>query len=172
LVPLKLTISQRQSSAEDDDDNESIDGLSPEEREDESSTRIEWLRQKTVEKADNKYLDRIMSLPGLEDVKAMFLHAKAKIQASTRRETCLKKENFDVCFTGGQGTGKSTCANLYAKFLVSIGLFKPPAGNTGIHKASSYYFAKTSTLESMRQISATCGGCVSKKEYSLRLFRS
>ncbi|VUC25412.1 unnamed protein product [Clonostachys rosea] len=149
-----------QSSAEDDDDNESIDGLFPEDREDESVSRKEWLRQKTVEKAENKYLDRIMSLPGLEDVKAMFLHAKAKIQASTRRETCLKKENFDVCFTGGQGTGKSTCATLYAKFLVSIGLFKPPAGNTGIHKASSYYFAKTSTLESMRQISSTCGGCI------------
>jgi DNA replication protein DnaC len=138
-----------------------VDGLTPEECEDDSPARLEWLRQKTVERAENKYLDRLMSLPGLEEAKAMFLHAKAKFQAATRRETSLKKDNFDVCFVGNQGTGKSFLANLYAKYLVSLGVVKPPSGSTGIHKISSYYFRKTNTIDAMTNIANLCGGCVS-----------
>lgn len=138
-----------------------MDGLSPEECEDDSPARLEWLRQKKVEHADNEHLDRLMSLPGLEEAKAMFLHAKAKFQAATRRETNLKKDNFDVCFIGNQGTGKSFLANLYAKYLVSLGVVKPPSGSTGIHKISSYYFRKTNTVDAMTNIANSCGGCVS-----------
>lgn len=138
-----------------------MDGLSPEECEDDSPARLEWLRQKKVEYAENKHLDTLMSLPGLEEAKAMFLHAKAKFQAATRRETNLKKDNFDVCFTGNEGTGKSFLANLYAKYLVSLGVVKPPTGSTGIHKVSSYYFRKTNTIDAMNNIALACGGCVS-----------
>jgi hypothetical protein len=151
----------RESASDDDSDTESLDGLSPEDTKDESPARIEWLRQKDIEKAENKYLDRLMSLPGLEETKTMFLHAKAKVQAATRRETSLKKENFDVVFTGNEGTGKTTMAHLYAKFLQSLGLVKPAGGYNPIHVVSSYYFGKTSTLETMRNICASCNGCVS-----------
>lgn len=102
-----------------------------------------------------------MSLPALEETKAFFLHAKAKVQASTRRETSLKKDNFDVIFTGNEGTGKTAMANLYARMLVSLGLVKPTSDYTGIHRVSCYQFSKTCTLSSIQNISSSCGGCVS-----------
>ncbi|KAH7134637.1 P-loop containing nucleoside triphosphate hydrolase protein [Dactylonectria estremocensis] len=144
----------------DDDDNESIDGLDPEDCQDESPARIEWLRQKTVEKAENKHLDRLMSLPGIEEAKGFFLHAKAKIQAATRRETDMKKENFDAVFMGNQGTGKTMLANLYANFLLSMGVVKSVGAITGINKFSAYNMSKTSTLSSIHSTSITCGGCI------------
>ncbi|KAK7415964.1 hypothetical protein QQX98_005537 [Neonectria punicea] len=149
------------SQQEDDDsDNDSIDGLDPEDCDDESPARIEWLRQKTVEKAENKYLDRIMSLPGLEESKAFFLHAKAKIQAATRRETDMKKENFDAIFMGNQGTGKTMLANLYAKYLASMGVVKAVGTISGINKFSAYNMSKTSTLSTIHSTCITCGGCI------------
>ncbi|KAI9147702.1 Stage V sporulation protein K [Paramyrothecium foliicola] len=144
----------------DDSDNESIDGVSPEECDDDSASRLEWLRQKKIEYAENKYLDRLMSLTGLEETKAFFLHAKAKIQAATRRETSLGKENFDVVFLGNQGTGKSLMARLYAKFLASMGVVKPTPSYTGIEFFSSYGFGKSASLSIMRTTSEACGGCI------------
>lgn len=114
-----------------------------------------------MEKAENKYLDRLMSLPGLEESKAFFLHAKAKIQAATRRETDLKKENFDAVFMGNQGTGKTMLANLYAKFLASMGVVKAVGAIDGISKFSAYNMSKTSTLSSIHSSCITTGGCVS-----------
>lgn len=150
-----------EQSDDDDSDNVSIDGIEPEDCEDESPSRIEWIRQKTVERAENKYLDRLMSLPGLEEAKSFFLNAKAKFHAAERRETELKNENFDVVFTGGQGTGKTMLANLYAKFLASLGVVKPSGSVTGISKFSAYNMSKTSTLSSIHSTSIACGGCVS-----------
>ncbi|KAF7562534.1 hypothetical protein G7046_g1615 [Stylonectria norvegica] len=141
-------------------DNESLDGLSPEDCEDESPSRIEWLRQKKIEFAENKYLDRIMSVPGLEEAKSFFLHAKAKAQAVERRETSLEKENFDAVFTGNEGTGKTTLANLYAKYLVSLGVIKSVGSVTGINKFSAYNFSKTTTITQMHNTSSICGGCI------------
>jgi hypothetical protein len=102
-----------------------------------------------------------MSLTGLEETKAFFLHAKAKIQAASRRDTGLKKENFDVVFLGNEGTGKSAMARLYAKFLASMGLVKPTATYSGIEYFSSYGFGKSASLSTMRNTCDACGGCVS-----------
>ncbi|KAI6780754.1 Stage V sporulation protein K-like protein [Emericellopsis cladophorae] len=54
----------------------------------------EWLRLKEVGFAENKYLDRLMSLPGLGEAKRMFLHARASIKAAQRRETSLRRDKF------------------------------------------------------------------------------
>lgn len=140
-----------------------MDGLSPEECEDESPSRLEWLRQKNVERAENKYLDRLMSLPGLEETKAFFLHAKAKYQAASRRDTNLKKENFDVVFMGNEGTGKTAMAGLYAKFLKSLGVVKQTSNVDVINRFSGYGMSKTSTLSTMTSTSQNNdnNGCVS-----------
>ncbi|KAG5765466.1 hypothetical protein H9Q72_006449 [Fusarium xylarioides] len=153
-------IEKSQQDDTDDSDNESIDGLEPEACQDESPSRIEWLRQKKVEKAENKYLDRVMSLTGLEEVKAFFLQAKAKVKAAQRRETDLKKENFDVVFTGGEGTGKTMLARLYAKYLISLGVVKKSGVFTGINRFSAYNMSKTSTLGTIHNTSNACGGCI------------
>ncbi|KAJ4269690.1 hypothetical protein NW762_001358 [Fusarium torreyae] len=153
-------IEKSQQEDTDDSDNESIDGLEPEECQDESPSRIEWLRQKEVEKSENKYLDRIMSLPGLEEAKAFFLHAKAKVKASQRRETDFKKENFDAVFMGSEGTGKTMLARLYAKYLVSLGVVKKSGVFTGINRFSAYNMSKTSTLGTIHNTCNACGGCI------------
>jgi DNA replication protein DnaC len=154
----------RESAVDTDDasDTESIDGVSPEDHDEESASKTEWLRQKTIEFAENKYLDRLMSLPGLEETKAMFLNARAKVKAAIRRETSLKNDNFDVVFTGNEGTGKSTMAKLYAKFLIAEGLFKPNTGHNAISKPSSYYFSKTEVVEQARNNTSEGSGHVSQ----------
>ncbi|KFA51101.1 hypothetical protein S40293_04737 [Stachybotrys chartarum IBT 40293] len=149
------------SSSADQSDTESIDGISPEDCEDDSPARSEWLRQKTVELAENTYLDRLMSLTGLEETKALFLHAKAKMQAAIRRGTDLDKENFDLAIIGNEGTGKSTVARLYASFLLSLGVIKKTKTHTGvIEHFSTYNFSKTTALDTMRNISMAWGGCI------------
>ncbi|KAF9766438.1 hypothetical protein IL306_001173 [Fusarium sp. DS 682] len=153
-------IEKSQQEDTDDSDNESIDGLEPENCQDESPSRIEWLRQKKVEKAENKYLDRVMSLTGLEGAKAFFLQAKAKVKAAQRRETDLKKENFDAVFMGGEGTGKTMLARLYAKYLMSLGLVKKSGVFSGINRFSAYNMSKTSTLSTIHNTCNACGGCI------------
>jgi DNA replication protein DnaC len=150
-----------EESLNDKSDTESIDGVSPEDCQDDSPSRLEWLRQKRVEYAENKHLDRLMSLPGLEEVKSLFLHTKAKIQAATRRGTALRQENFDIAIIGNEGTGKSIVAGLYANFLASLGLVKKSPSYSGIETFSTYCFSKTTTLETMRNVCLQCGGCVS-----------
>lgn len=108
-----------------------------------------------------------MSLPGLEETKAFFLHTKAKVMAAERRETDLKKENFDAVFMGSQGTGKTMLARLYAKYLQSMGVVKPYGLNTGINKFSAYNMSKTSTLSTIHNTCSTCGGCVSRSMIAL-----
>ena len=142
-------------------DTESIDGVPPEEHEEESASKSEWLRLKKTEYAENKFLDRLMSLPGLEETKTMFLHARSKIKAAQRRETSIPKDNFDMVFAGNQGTGKSTLAKLYTKFLIAEGLFKPVEGTKGYYNASSYYFRKTETVDNVQAMTSPTSGCVS-----------
>jgi ABC-type antimicrobial peptide transport system ATPase subunit len=105
-----------------------------------------------------------MSLTGLEETKALFLHAKAKMQAAIRRGTDLDKENFDLAIIGNEGTGKSTVARLYASFLLSLGVIKKTKTHTGvIEHFSTYNFSKTTALDTMRNISMAWGGCVSRR---------
>ena len=103
-----------------------------------------------------------MSLPGLEEAKEFFLNAKAKVHATQRRETDAKKENFDAVFMGPQGTGKTMLANLYAKFLRSMGVVKSSGSISGINRFSAYNMSKTSTLGTIHSTSLSCGGCVSR----------
>ncbi|WZH42512.1 P-loop containing nucleoside triphosphate hydrolase protein [Fusarium acuminatum] len=153
-------IEKSQQEDNDDSDTETIDGLEPQDCQDESASRIEWLRQKEVEKSENKYLDRIMSLPGLEEAKSFFLQAKAKVKAAERRETDLKKENFDAVFMGGEGTGKTMLSRLYAKYLVSLGVVKKSGVFSGINRFSAYNMSKTSTLGTIHNTCNACGGCI------------
>jgi AAA+ superfamily predicted ATPase len=152
-----------ESEEDDDDDNESIDGLGPDDCADEDPSRLEWCRQKKVEFAENEHIERVMSLPGLTDVKAFFLRAKAKFMAADRRETVLKKTNFNVIFSGNQGTGKSMVSRLYAKYLLSMGFVKPQPGYTGIQKGMGYNIGCsgiTETLDGIKLQAPMCGGCI------------
>ncbi|KAF7355553.1 hypothetical protein MSAN_01472400 [Mycena sanguinolenta] len=87
-----------------------------------SPARDEWQRQKDFEGADNKAVDAIMEMIGLEEVKRQVLDLKAKIDTATRQNVSLKDERFNITFLGNPGTGKTTVARHYAKFLTSVGI--------------------------------------------------
>lgn len=158
-------IDRSQKTNLDDFDKESIDGLSPEDCDDDDPSRLEWLRQKRVEYAQNRYMDRIMSLPGLTEAKAFMLDAKAKIQAANRRETQFKKINLDVIFSGNPGTGKTLVSQLYARYLRSMGVVKAneQANLDGIYVASGWILGTDGidgTLDKIEENANSCGGCI------------
>ena len=71
-----------------------------------SDPEREWDRQKRVDGASNDVIDAIMSLTGLEDVKAKILSIKAKIETVLRQGTDMKKERLGVVLLGNPGTGR------------------------------------------------------------------
>ncbi|KAJ6494824.1 P-loop containing nucleoside triphosphate hydrolase protein [Mycena vitilis] len=82
----------------------------------------EWQRQKDFDGADNTAIDAIMEMIGLEEVKSQVLDIKAKIDTAVRQNASLKDERFNTTFLGNPGTGKTTVARHYAKFLTSVGI--------------------------------------------------
>lgn len=70
-----------------------------------SSSKIEWQRQKDQENAHNPAIDKIMEMIGLEEVKAQVLKIKAKVDTSVRQGIDLKKERLGLVLLGNPGTG-------------------------------------------------------------------
>ncbi|KAF2260255.1 P-loop containing nucleoside triphosphate hydrolase protein [Lojkania enalia] len=86
-----------------------------------SEAHEEWEWQKKFEGAENEALDSLMKMIGLESVKEEFLAIKAKIDTIIRQNVSLKGERFGAALLGNPGTGKTTVARIYAKFLVEVG---------------------------------------------------
>ncbi|KAI3030392.1 O-methyltransferase family protein [Aspergillus niger] len=98
---------------------------------DDSPSRLEWLRQKRLsarpqpsknEKMLERLMDRVMCLIGQESVKAQFLAIKARIEAGKSRGEDFKKVHYGIIITGNIGTGKTIVAKLYAEFLACFDL--------------------------------------------------
>ncbi|KAJ7756428.1 P-loop containing nucleoside triphosphate hydrolase protein [Mycena maculata] len=87
-----------------------------------STSQDEWERQKRVEGASNDAMDSIMGMIGLEDVKSQVLRIKHKIDVVKRQNARLNDERFNIVLQGNPGTGKTTVARHYAKFLASVGV--------------------------------------------------
>ncbi|KAJ6619746.1 P-loop containing nucleoside triphosphate hydrolase protein [Mycena sp. CBHHK59/15] len=85
-----------------------------------STSQEEWERQKRMEGAQNEAIEAIMNMIGLEDVKSQVLKIKHKIDLVKRQNATLNDERFNVVLQGNPGTGKTTVARHYAKFLASV----------------------------------------------------
>lgn len=102
-----------------------VSEMRPEDVDDDSPSRLEWLRQKRENNEKNRFLDQLMSMVGLEEVKAHFLAVKARVQAraqASRHDDANQPElRLHMVLQGRDGTGKRSIAKLYAQFLYSIG---------------------------------------------------
>ncbi|TRM64558.1 P-loop containing nucleoside triphosphate hydrolase protein [Schizophyllum amplum] len=85
-----------------------------------SASEQEWRHRKAVEGKSNEHVDNIMELVGLEAVKQQVLTVMDKIEIAKQQGTSLKDQRFNVAFLGNPGTGKTTVAREYAKFLTSM----------------------------------------------------
>lgn len=79
-----------------------------------SPSKLEWERQKSVEKASNAAIDSLMDMVGLEVVKAQVLAIKAKIDVSQRQDSDVKDERFNISLLGNPGTGEARSTASFA----------------------------------------------------------
>lgn len=72
---------------------------------DNSASRLEWIRQKRDQKANIDAFDELMKLLGRENVKGEFLSMKAAIDARKRRRETEYDESVRFTVDGNVGTG-------------------------------------------------------------------
>ncbi|KAK5657152.1 hypothetical protein OQA88_3209 [Cercophora sp. LCS_1] len=90
--------------------------------EDESCAAGEWSDLKDSEGAQNGPMDELMTMIGLEGVKLAFLSVFSKVDLAMRQGTSLATDRFSCSMLGNPGTGKTTVARLYARFLTDLGV--------------------------------------------------
>ncbi|EQL01670.1 CbxX/CfqX [Ophiocordyceps sinensis CO18] len=86
-----------------------------------SPANQEWKDMKVQEGTCNHALDDLMELIGLDSVKDEFLAVKSSIDTKIRQGVSLTEERFSCALLGNPGTGKTTVARLWGRFLTSVG---------------------------------------------------
>lgn len=87
-----------------------------------NGAKAEWEYAKQFDGAQSEPLDLLMKMIGLEDVKQTFVDIKGKVDTNIRQGVLLSGQRFGCSLLGNPGTGKTTVARLYARFLTLVGV--------------------------------------------------
>ncbi|RKP19364.1 P-loop containing nucleoside triphosphate hydrolase protein, partial [Rozella allomycis CSF55] len=109
-----------------------IEYISPDEKK-KSANEI-WDNEKKRHGESNEALDDIMAMIGLESIKKSLLGIFFSINHKKRVGMRLDDMRLNVMMKGNPGTGKTTVARLYAKFLHEIGALN---GSTFVETSGS-----------------------------------
>jgi replication-associated recombination protein RarA len=119
--PSDKTTANAKATSPDQDRNQDQNQDQDQSSWDKSEAKDDWEWQKKYEGAENEALDSLVPMIGLESVKQQFLAIKAKVDTVVRQNVSLKGERFGAALLGNPGTGKTTVARYYSKFLVEVG---------------------------------------------------
>ncbi|OAG34341.1 hypothetical protein AYO21_11493 [Fonsecaea monophora] len=96
-----------------------LEGVDLDQIQDNSPSRLDWMRMKRENGEENIFLDRLMAMTDLEDVKRHFLKTKCTLDTLRRQGVDTASECFNAVFVGRQKVCEAV-ARLYAHFLISI----------------------------------------------------
>ncbi|KAF7945290.1 hypothetical protein EAE96_010068 [Botrytis aclada] len=85
--------------------------------------RIQRSKRERAEEGEKAW-EEIMAMTGLKKVKEHVRKLKAKVESSIRQNIDLGEERFGAVFMGNSGTGKTTMARIYTRYLYSMGIIK------------------------------------------------
>lgn len=71
-----------------------------------SDAKDDWEHRKSHYGEENEFLDELMGMIGLEEVKEQFMSIKDRIDLAVRQDIDLKNERLSVSLLGNPGTGK------------------------------------------------------------------
>ncbi|KAI2464319.1 P-loop containing nucleoside triphosphate hydrolase protein [Annulohypoxylon bovei var. microspora] len=76
------------------------------------------------ERESSSYLEKLMKMVGLEDLKKEFLSVRDRVKAAQARKEMppIRSLKLDLIITGNSGTGRYTIARLYRKYLFFLGI--------------------------------------------------
>ncbi|KAJ8061743.1 hypothetical protein OCU04_009540 [Sclerotinia nivalis] len=138
------------------DDNSSDAGSdSDSETEEQAAERIQRLKKERAEEAEKAW-EEIMGMTGLKGVKEHVRKLKAKVESSIRQNIDLKEERFGAVFMGNSGTGKTTMAKIYARYLYSMGIIK----RDGVLETTGTYLSDGGIERTKRYVDQLAGGGV------------